>query len=124
VDERIAAVAAAGGLAGVRGITPAVAGRLEAAIEVVPTEASAQAVRAFRGEHGLVEIRGGRRTLELTPAAAMTWYFDCAVAMDATAPLARAVDGAGSLAEANEVLRGLGVRSELDWETDRAAGRA
>lgn len=121
VNERLADVARAGGLAGVRGITPAVADRLDAAIEVVPTEASAQAVRAFRGECGTVSIRGGRRTLELTPSAALTWYFDCAVAMEATAPLARAVDGAGSLHEANEVLRGLGVRSELDWEAERAA---
>jgi hypothetical protein len=29
-----------------------------------------------------------------------------------------------SLDEANEILRGLGVRSELDWELDAAAGRA
>jgi hypothetical protein len=69
----------------------------------------------------MVEIRGGRRTLELTPSAAMTWYFDPAVAMEASGPLARAVDSAGSLTEANQVLRGLGVRSELDWETDHAA---
>jgi hypothetical protein len=121
VNERIADVARAGGLAGVRGITPAVAERLEAAIEVVPTEASAAGLRAFRGEVGMVEIRGGRRTLELTPAAGMTWYFDPAAAYEATAPLARAVDGASSLLEANEVLRGMGVRSELDWETDHAS---
>ena len=123
VNSRIADVARAGGLAGVRGLTPAVAERLEAAIEVVPTEASAQGVRAFRGEHGTVAIRGGRRTLELTPAAAMTWYFDPAVAMEATAPLARAVYAAPSLEEANAALRDLGVRSELDWERARAAGR-
>lgn len=123
VNARIADVGSAGGLAGVRGLTPAIAERLEAAIEVVPTEASAQAVRAFRGELGTVAIRGGRRALELTPAAAMTWYFDPAIAMDATAPLARSVDGAASLEEANVVLRDLGVRSELDWERARAAGR-
>jgi hypothetical protein len=121
VNERIADVARAGGLAGVRGITPPVAERLAAAVEVVPTEASAQALRAFRGEIGPTTIRGGRRTLELTPEAALTFYFDPVVAMESTAVLARAVDEAGSLQEANEILRAMGVRTELDWETDAAA---
>jgi hypothetical protein len=58
--------------------------------------------------------------VELTPAAALTFYFDPVVAMEATAVLARAVDAAPSLEEANEVLRGLGVRSELDWEREMA----
>jgi hypothetical protein len=123
VNDRIADVARAGGLAGVRGITPPVAERLAAAVEAVPTEASAQALRAFRGEIGPTTIRGGRRTLELTPEAALTFYLDPVVAMDSTAVLARAVDGAASLTEANEILRGMGVRTELDWETEAAAGR-
>ena len=121
VNDRIADVARAGGLAGVRGITPPVAERLEAAVEAVPTEASAQALRAYRGEIGTTTIRGGRRTLELTPAAGLTFYFDPVVAVDATAVLARAVDGASSLTHANEILREMGVRTELDWETDAAA---
>ena len=120
VHERLADVAGAGGLAGSRGITPPVASRLEAAVDAVPTEASAMALRAYRGGVGSVAIRGGRRTVELTPAAAGTVYFDAAVAFDATAVLARAVDGAGSLHEANEALRALGVRTELDWEASRA----
>jgi hypothetical protein len=124
VNARIADVARASGLAGARGITPAVAERLAAAVDAVPTEASAMALRAFRGETGTATIRGGRRTLELTPAAASTIYFDPVVAMDATAVLARAVDDAASLAEANATLRARGVRTELDWESDAAAGRA
>ena len=58
------------------------------------------------------------------PAVALTVYYDVTIAYEATAPLARAVADATSLEEANEVLRSLGVRSELDWETDAAAGRA
>ena len=123
VNDRIAEVARAGGLAGVRGITPPIADRLEAAVEAIPTEASAQAVRAYRGAVGTTPIRGGRRTVELTPAAAMTIYFDPAVALETTAPLARAVYEAGSLREANATLRSMGLRTELDWEADRAAGR-
>jgi hypothetical protein len=124
VSDRLADVARAGGLAGARGITPPIAERLEAAIEHVPTEASAQAVRGFRGVAGPTAIRGGRRSLTLMPAVALTVYYDVTIAYEATAPLARAVMDASSLAQANEILRGLGVRSELDWETDAAAGGA
>src|SRR5437588_8424501 len=59
VLARLAEVAAAGGLCGVRGLTAPVADRLEGATDCVPTEASAQAVRAFRGASGLTAIRGG-----------------------------------------------------------------
>jgi hypothetical protein len=121
VSARLADVAAAGGLAGARGLTPPVAERLEGAIEHVPTEASAQAVRGFRGAAGPTSIRGGRRTLELMPAVALTVYFDVTIAYEASAPLARAVYDAASLEEANEIMRGLGVRSELDWELDAAS---
>jgi hypothetical protein len=122
VSERIADVARAGGLAGVRGITPPVADRLAAAVEAVPTEASAMALAAYRGGVGPTPIRGGRRTVELTPMAAGTFYFDAVIAMEATAVLAQAVDGAQSLFDANRILAERGVRTELDWETQRAAG--
>ena len=83
VLARFAAVAAAGGFGGVRGLTAPVAGRLEAAMELVPTEASAQAVRAFRGVHGRQTIRDGARSLQLTTTAAATFYFDPRIAFDA-----------------------------------------
>ena len=123
VSERIADVTRAGGLAGARGLTPPVAARLEEAVRHVPTEASAQALRAFRGESGPTSIRGGRRTLELSPVAAGTIYFAVGTALRATAPLARAVMDAGSLEEANAALNALGVRTELDGEIDAAARR-
>jgi hypothetical protein len=122
--ERLADIGAAGGLAGARGLTPPVAELLEAAVEQIPTEASAQAVRAFRGANGATSIRGGRRTLELSPAAAGTAYFDIAVALKATARLAVAVMDATDLDDANRILREMGVRTELDWELDAAAKRA
>ena len=120
VSSRLSDVAAAGGLAGARGLTPPVADRLDAAIEHVHTEASASAVKGFRGAHGLHEIRGGRRRLELNPAVALTVYFDVEIAYEASAPLAQAVIDAADLDEANAILRGMGVRTELDWETERA----
>jgi hypothetical protein len=116
VLERLAEVAAAGGLAGVRGLTAPVARRLAAAAEAVPTEASAQALRCFRGETGNAAIRGGRRSVELTPLGALTVYFDVRCALRSAARLARAVRDATDLEAANEVLHGLGIRTELDYE--------
>ena len=121
VIAQLAVVARTGGLCGARGLTDAVARRLEEAIQVVPTEASAQAVRAFRGESGIRTIRGGRRTLELRTIAALTVYLDLEVTMRATGRLAQAVAHATSLDEANSALNALGVRTELDLER-RAAG--
>src|SRR3954464_10103061 len=121
VSARLADVAAAGGLAGARGLTPPLADRPPAALEHGPTEASARAVRGFRGGFGPTSIRGGRRSLELMPAVALTVYFDVTIGYEASAPLARAVYEAASLDEANEILRGLGVRSELDWELEAAS---
>lgn len=121
VSERLAELGRAGALAGARGITPPIAALLEAAIVHVVTEASAQAVRAFRGETGTTTIRDGRRALELTPAGALTIYFDALGAFNATAPLARAVVDAPDLAAANRTLRAIGVSTELDGEYSAAA---
>jgi hypothetical protein len=123
LEARFAEIGAAGGLAGASGIGPGAAALLERAVAVVPTEASAQAVRAFRGATGPTAIRSGRRTLRLSPVAALTVYFDVAVANASAARLPAAVDAATSLDEANEALNALGLRTELDYER-AAAGHA
>ncbi len=120
----LAKVAAAGGLLGARGLTEPVADRLEGAIELVPTEASAQAVRAFRGASGTATIRGGARELELTTTAALTFYLGIEATMAATGRLAQAVRSASGLEAANDALHGLGVSSELDLEREVARTRA
>lgn len=119
VLERLAEVGVAGGFAGAVGLTPEVAELLERAVETVPTEASAQAVAAFRGVSGEVPIRDGRRTVLLSPLAAVTFFFLVPAAVRSAARLALAVRDAGDLDEANAILRSLGVRTELDWETER-----
>jgi hypothetical protein len=116
VLDRLAEVAAAGGLAGAVGLTAPVVERLDRAVEAVPTAASAQALRCFRGERGTAEIRGGRRTVHLSPVGAMTVYFDPAVAVDSAARLASAVMGTSGLEDANERLHELGLSTELDYE--------
>lgn len=120
VLERVSEVAAAAGLAGVRGLTEPVARRLEQAVEVVPTEASAMAIRCFRGDTGTTTIRRGRRTVPLSPIGALTFYLDPVAAVGSAARLASAVMDAGSLEEANDLLNALGVRTELDLEREAA----
>lgn len=120
VLERLGRVAAAGGLCGARGLTEPVAERLEAAVAVVPTEASAMGVSSFRGGRGPVAIRGGDRTLELSAVASVTFYLDVGATVRAAGRLARAVAGARSLEQANAALGALGVRTELDLETEIA----
>ena len=120
VLERIAEVAAADGLAGARGLTPAAAARLEQAVDAVPTEASAQALRCFRGETGPSTIRRGRRSVELSPVGALTFFFDPRAALRSAARLAAAVSDARDLEHGNEILHGLGVYTELDYERDAA----
>lgn len=113
-------LAAGGGLCGARGLTEHAAARLEEAIRLVPTEASAQAVEAFRRGAGSVAIRGGARRIERTAAATITFYFDVRVAFQRRGRLAQAVDPATNLEEANEALAALGVRTELDLEREAA----
>ncbi len=120
VLARLAEVAAAGGLVGARGLTGPVAQQLEEAMQLVTTEASAQAVRAFRGASGEVSIRGGARTLELSSLASVTFYLDVEATIRAAGRLALAVDPADSLEEANQALNELGVRTELDLEREAA----
>jgi hypothetical protein len=121
VSERVAEVWRAGGSRGAAGLSPAGVEVLEAAVAVVPTEASAQAVACARGEFGRHEIRGGRRAVHRSPLGAITFFFDPAAAMASAARCAALVRGASSLDEANERIVAAGVRTELDWERNAAA---
>jgi hypothetical protein len=120
VLERVAEVARAGGLAGIRGLTAPVVERLDAAVEAVPTEASAGALRCFRGEFGNTTIRNGRRAVQLSPVGACTVFLEPRAAVRSAARLAAAVTGAPDLEAANRILNGLGVRTELDLERETA----
>jgi hypothetical protein len=116
---RLEPIARRGGWIGTWGLTPAVADQIEAAARVVPTEASLQAVRCARGEAGTVEIRGGRRHVQLGPAGALTLFVDPRIALE-EAPLARAVAEAESIEAARAALAEIGIRTELDYERERA----
>jgi hypothetical protein len=120
VLERISELQAAAALLGTWALTPTAGDLVEEAARTVPTEASLMAVRCARGERGTVPIRGGRRSVELTPMGALTFFFDPLVAANSAVPLATAVSPAGSLEEAHDALTALGVRTELELERARA----
>jgi hypothetical protein len=121
VLERLDEVDRRGGLLGRLPVEKHVARRLDEAVAAVPTEASALAVRAFRGESGAIEIRGGRRSVDLRPLAAATVFFEPVVAAGSAARLARAVHDAPHLEAANDILHELGVRTELDYEREASS---
>jgi hypothetical protein len=120
VMNRVADLGRAGAWVGSWGMAPQVSDELEAAARLVPTEASMQVVRCARGEVGHDYIRRGRRRVELGPVGALTFVFDLAAAA-AALPLAAAVAGSTSIDDARDALAGLGVRTELDYERERAA---
>ena len=79
------------------------------------------AIRCARGERGAATIRDGRRTVQLTGLGGMLLWFDTDTALASAARLASAVAPAATLSAADEILRGLGVRTELAYEQDAAA---
>jgi len=117
VLERLAEVAAAGGHLGSWGPGTAELERVEAAVAQIPTEASTMALRCARGVLGSVPIRDGRRTVRLTSIGGLVFFFDPVVALGSAARCAALVAGASSLKEANGILLGHGIATELDWES-------
>jgi len=118
LSARLRELGAAGGYMGSQKITRAGGRALAAAVGAVPTEASAMALRCYRGERGLRFIRNGHRSVDLSARGAKTLLFDPCTAVETAARMARAIDEAGDVEiyEANEVLHGLGVKTELDLE--------
>jgi len=116
VRARLDEVEAAGGALGAATLNPAQLDRLRAAVDAVPTEASAMALRCALGETGAAQIRDGRRTVQLTGDGGQLHFFDPAAAAGSAARLAHAVRDARSLVEADEILAALGVPTELGYE--------
>ena len=116
---RVAALARAGAWIDTWSMSPSIADDVEGAARASRTEASMLVVRCARGELGEVEIRGGRRTVELGPLGALAFTFDLA-ASAAELALARAVIEEPGIEAARDALAAMGVRTELDYERSRA----
>jgi hypothetical protein len=123
VLERVAALAAADAWIGTSSVTAVQAEELERAARAAGSEASMQVARCARGELGEAEIRRGRRRVPLGPLGAVGFSFDLEAAAPAL-PLAAAVADAEHLEGAREALNAKGIRTELDYELERAASNS
>jgi hypothetical protein len=119
IEMALSKIAAAGGLLGCWSLTPKIAAELEDVIKYVPTEASAIPVQCFRGAWGERKIRGGQRTVKLTPLTALTFFISTATLYHTLSRPAQAVRASSSLEEANNALHEIGLKTELDLERER-----
>jgi len=119
IEFALSRVGAAGGLLGGWSLTPQIAAELERIIQTVPTEASAIPLRCLNGGWGEQKIRGGERSVRLTPLTALTFFVSTTVVFETLSRPAQAVQRSGSLAEANQALHTLGIKTELDLESER-----
>ncbi|MGN6734043.1 MAG: DUF1152 domain-containing protein, partial [Candidatus Binatia bacterium] len=119
IEFALSRIGAAGGLLGAWSLTPQIAAELERIIQTVPTEASAIPLRCLRGGWDEQKIRGGERSVRLTPLTALTFFVSTRVVFETLSRPAQAVQGSCSLAEANQALHALGIKTELDLESER-----
>lgn len=113
----VADISRRGGLVGVYGMNSAEADELEALIKSVETEASAMPLRAFRGEYGKASMRGGTRSVFLSPVLATTYLLDVDVVYNRS-ELPRLVSGTMGISQARQKLNSRCVYTELDLEYD------
>jgi hypothetical protein len=118
IEAVLSKLAAVNGLQGACALTQKIAAEIEEVIKTVPTEASAIPVECFRGAWGTKLIRGGRRTLKLTPLTTLTFFMSPEKLYESLSQPAQAVRESSSLEEANDALHGLGIYTELDFERD------
>lgn len=115
-NRQVSKVAGYGGFLGARGLTPEDLAMLDKIIPKTKTESTALALEAARGKAGEVEIRGGYRKVLLTPASAVTFYFDPQVVFERISRVAKRLVPTKSLEEAQQVLEEEEVPSELTFE--------
>jgi hypothetical protein len=118
IEAALSQLGAAGGLLGGWSLTPKIAAELEEVIKTVPTEASAIPVRCFAGASGESRIRGGERSVKLTPLTALTFFLSTTVLFETLSRPAQAVRASTSLEQANDALHALGIKTELDLERE------
>lgn len=122
LDRGVERAARRGGLLGAWGLSSRVAGEMMELIEAVGrTEASRLPVEAAGGRLGEAVIRGGNRSVYLTPSSTVTYYFTPGSVRESSL-VAGLVEGAGSVHEAHQALSGEGIVTELDVERGDVEG--
>lgn len=119
LDGALGAIAGDGGLLGAWGLTPRVVTEMEALLAAVErTESSRIPVEAARGAMGRRRIRGGDRTVEMTPLSTTTVYVDPETVAEESA-IVELMRGCADLEAADRRLREAGYRTELAVESAR-----
>jgi hypothetical protein len=119
LEKSIRKIAREGGLLGSWGITHDTLKELEKVVEIVPTEASRLPVEAAKGIFNRTTIRSGRRSVSLSVISTITFYLSPSVVFEKISKPARTISDCRGLAEANEALHNLGLKTELDYELER-----
>ncbi len=119
--ENSAEVARLNGFLGARGIAPEDMELLSEAVRNTKTESSALAVETARGQVGEIEIRDGRRRVNLSLVSAITFYFDPKIVMEGISMVAKRLIPTQSLRVADKILREEKIPTEVDFERDYEA---
>lgn len=111
-----------GAVLGAWGITPRIRRTLERLVEAVDTEASRIPLEAALGAFGRTTIRDGARTVTVTPASIVTYYFDPHAVVHRST-VADVIAEADTIENAATRLRERGIHTEFDTEREaRDAG--
>ena len=121
IDRALNKIAAAGGWLGACSLTPRIAAELDEVVKRVPTEASSLPLQCFHGAWGDTKIRGGERSVKLTPLTALTFFLSATAVFETLSKPAQAVRASTSLEQANAALGALGIKTELDLEREKSA---
>ncbi len=119
VVSRVAEVQVLGGLYGVIGLWVDLVRTYESILPKVTSEASRVPYIALKGQIGEVKMRGGSRRTYIGPLSLVGFVLSSKVAA-AISPLAKALAGTRSLAEARKAVNLIGVATELDMEIELA----
>ena len=83
----------------------------------VVSEASKIPLRAFEGKHGTLRIRGGTRTVRVTPLQATAYLLDARI-VAGRSPLPGLVEGTRGISQASQALNEACIVTELDLEQE------
>ena len=115
LNRNVAELIARGALLGARGATRRDLEIMERIASATATEASRLVVEAGKGKYGAFRIRKDSRSVYLTPAALVTFYFSPRHVFEFSR-IAQLVANTSTLREADTILRDNGYLTELYYE--------
>ncbi len=117
VLDRISLAASRGGLIEVLGLSREEYEMLKKVENLVESEASKIPLRAFEGVNGTVKIRGGTRTVTVTPCQASAYLLDPGIVAE-NSMLPGLVEGTRGIGQASQMLNRACIVTELDLEME------